>query len=340
MKRYFTSGQSHVLLTPRTRACTFVSNPGSRNAATAHSETAVRNASLLADLRSHIGRFTDKQPDWDAFPSNRGYPELARAQIRYVGAGGSPKVCDPSTMPAEHFTLSLVHLPAGNYAASHVHDVEEAFFVVKGVLTVASDYDGKIVRSRMGPRDMLLNEPGRPHGFLNDGVEPVLMAIMVANLKDKPVAIRYKCHPKDFGSEVARTFGGVEDTDRHDVDRWITRYSQARSEKSSSGITRMTYIGSGGAPAGRFRKELVHAPAGSSMGACTRDVEDVFFVLSGCLTVGWEEDGAVAQERLGPRDAVFNPAGRAHTFRNDGIEDAQLLWISGTPASQGARSAA
>jgi mannose-6-phosphate isomerase-like protein (cupin superfamily) len=297
----------------------------------AHSDTAIRNESLRADLRSHIGRFADKQPDWDAFPSNRGYPELARAQIRYVGAGGSPKVSDPSTLKAEHFTLSLVHLPAGNYAASHVHDVEEAFFVVKGVLTVASDYDGKIVKSRMGPRDMLLNEPGRPHGFLNDGVEPVLMAIMVGNIEDKPVAIRYKCHPKDVGPEVARTFGGVEDTSRHDVDRWITRYSQAKAEKDPSGIARMTYIGSGGAPAGRFTKDLVHVPAGCSVSASTRDVEDAFFVMSGYLTVGWEADGAVVEERLGPRDAVFNPAGRAHYFRNDGIEDAEFLMIVGSP---------
>ena len=86
------------------------------------------------------------------FPANNGYPELARAQIRYIGAGGSPKVSDPSTMKADHFTLSLVYLPAGNYAASHVHEVEEAFFVVQGVLTIASDYDGRIVRSPGWPR--------------------------------------------------------------------------------------------------------------------------------------------------------------------------------------------
>ena len=298
-------------------------------------ETIDRNANLLSELRGRIGRFSAKQPDWDAFPSNRGFPELSRAQIRYVGAGGSPKVSDPSTLKAEHFTLSLVLLPTGNYAASHVHDVEEAFFVVQGVLTVASDFDGKIVKSRLGPRDMLLNEPGRPHGFLNDGVEPVLMAIMVANIPGAPVAIRYTCHPKDFGSEVARTFGGVDDADRHDVDRWITRYSQARVERDAAGISKLTYIGEGGAPAGRFRKELVHVPLGSAVAAYRQDVEDVYFVTRGCLTVTWEEDGAVLEERLGPRDAVFNPAGRAHGFRNEGIEDVEMLLISGRPESAG-----
>jgi mannose-6-phosphate isomerase-like protein (cupin superfamily) len=304
------------------------------------SDEATLDAGLLDDLRAHIGRFSAKQPDWNAFPANNGYPELARAQIRYIGAGGSPKVSDPSTMKADHFTLSLVYLPAGNYAASHVHEVEEAFFVVQGVLTIASDYDGRIVRSRLGPRDMLLNEPGRPHGFLNDGVEPVLMAIMVANTRGAPVKIRYKCHPKDFGPEVARTFGGQDTDERYDIDRWITRYSQARFERDPAGFARRTYIGQGGAPASRFRKDLVHLPQGGGVRAYTRDVEDAYFVTSGYLTVGWEENGSVVEEKLGPREAVFNPAGRAHYFRNDGIEDAEFLMIVGTPEPETVRFAA
>lgn len=298
-------------------------------------------ASMREDLRSHIGRFAAKSPDWDAFPANSGYPELARAQVRFVGAGGSPKVSDPTTMKAEHFTLSLVHLPAGHYAASHVHEVEEAFYVVQGVLTVASDFDGRIVRTRLGPRDMLLNEPNRPHGFLNDGLEPVLMAIMVANVPGTPVKIRYKYHPKDVDAEVARTFGeslqatapsaDLREADRRAVDRWVTRHSQARVERLSGGLSRMVYIGAGGAPAGHFRKDFLHLPPGGGVRAYRRNVEDVYFVMTGYLTVGWEDGGKVVEERLGPREAVFNPAGRAHYFRNDGIEDVGFLMIVGTP---------
>ena len=55
---------------------------------------------LEADLQRHIGRHAQKAFDWDAFPSNRGFPELSRAQMRYIGAGGSPKVGDTSTMKA------------------------------------------------------------------------------------------------------------------------------------------------------------------------------------------------------------------------------------------------
>jgi len=45
-----------------------------------------------------IGRYLEKRWDWDAFPANSGYPELERAQMRYVGAGGSPKTDDRSTL--------------------------------------------------------------------------------------------------------------------------------------------------------------------------------------------------------------------------------------------------
>ena len=48
---------------------------------------------------------------------------LARAQMRYIGAGGSPKADDPSTLKPGQFTLSLVYQPVGKYAACHSHEV-------------------------------------------------------------------------------------------------------------------------------------------------------------------------------------------------------------------------
>lgn len=69
-----------------------------------------QNIGTLADkLAAHTGRFTDKTFDWEAFPSNVGFPELSRAQMRYIGAGGSPKVGDTSTLKPDHFTLSLIY---------------------------------------------------------------------------------------------------------------------------------------------------------------------------------------------------------------------------------------
>ncbi len=63
---------------------------------------------IAARMSANVGRYADKVPDWDAFPGSRGHPELARSQIRYIGAGGSPKVDDPSTLEPEHFTVSMV----------------------------------------------------------------------------------------------------------------------------------------------------------------------------------------------------------------------------------------
>ena len=57
------------------------------------------------DSGLRIGRYLDKRWDWDAFPANAGYPELERAQMRYVGAGGSPKIRRP-----QHAAAGRVHL--------------------------------------------------------------------------------------------------------------------------------------------------------------------------------------------------------------------------------------
>ena len=85
---------------------------------------------LGREMRGFIGRHTDKHFDWDAFPGSSGFPELARAQMRYIGAGGSPKADDPNTLKPGEFTLSLVHQPVGKYAACHSHEVVEHFLVL------------------------------------------------------------------------------------------------------------------------------------------------------------------------------------------------------------------
>ena len=68
-----------------------------------------------------------------------------------------------------------------------------------------------------------------------------------------------------------------------------------------------------------------------------RPVEDVFFVLEGCLTVGWEENGRTVEERLGPKDVIFNPAGRVHHFRNDGVADVEFMMLVGTSQAEDVR---
>ena len=160
---------------------------------------------LSHEMRSFIGRHTDKSFDWDAFPGSRGFPELERAQMRYIGAGGSPKADDPTTLRPGRFTLSLVHQPVGKYAACHSHEVVEHFLVLEGVLTVGWAWGDEVIEARLGPKDMVLNKAGRAHGFRNDGVEPVLMSISVGSGMPKPPV--YVCHPREADAAIARHFG-------------------------------------------------------------------------------------------------------------------------------------
>lgn len=301
---------------------------------------------LGREMRGFIGRHTDKHFDWDAFPGSSGFPELARAQMRYIGAGGSPKADDPNTLKPGEFTLSLVHQPVGKYAACHSHEVVEHFLVLEGALTVGWAWGDEVIEARLGPKDMVLNQAGRPHGFRNDGVEPVLMSISVGSGMPKPPV--YVCHPRDSDPAVARHFGAVpgktRDFDRDSSDprqrefaRYIVRHAERRPVWDA-GFARLTYIGEGGAPPGQYRMDMVHLPKGVSVCGYTRPVEDVYFVLEGCLTVGWEEPGRRAnEERLGAKDAIFNPAGKVHYFRNDGIADAVFMLLVGTAQPEDVR---
>ena len=299
--------------------------------------------SLNGQMDAHTGYYVNKIPDWDAFPPSRGYPELDRAQIRYIGAGGSPKIDDPSTLKPGSFTLSIVHQPVGKYGASHAHEVEEAFLVLDGVLTVGWEWDGEVVFARLGPKDMILHAVNRPHGFANEGFDPVKVSIMVG--KARPAPPHYLYHPKTHSSELSRAFGAKpgkshpisftsDDPKHQEMARHIIRYSQKKMEWLPAGIGRIVYVGEGGAPAGPYRKDLIEVPGGVAVKSYERDVEDAYFVMEGVLTVGWEENGERVEKRIGPKDMVFNPPGRRHYFRNDDRHSTQFMMVVGTPKSE------
>jgi len=307
--------------------------------------TQAESLDIKRQMHAFIGRHNEKSFDWDAFPGSRGFPELGRAQMRYVGAGGSPKADDPSTLKPGQFTLSLVHQPVGKYAACHSHEVVEHFLVLEGVLTVGWAWGDEVFEARLGPKDMVLNQLGRPHGFRNDGVEPVLMSISVGSGMPRPPV--YVCHPRDADPTVARHFGASpgkthafdplsDDPRQQEFARHIVRYAERRPV-TEAGFDRLVYIGEGGAPPGRYRMDMIHLPRGAAIRGYARTVEDAYFVLEGCLTVGWEEAGHRVEERLGPKDAIFNPAGRAHSFRNDGVTDAAFMMLVGTSREEEVR---
>ncbi|MBV9121462.1 MAG: cupin domain-containing protein [Chloroflexi bacterium] len=287
-------------------------------------------------LASRIARFEDKTPDWHAFPANEGFPELDRAQYRFIGAGGSPKHDDPGTLPPEHFTLSLIYQEPGKYAAMHKHEIEEAFIVLQGVLTMTWDYDGRQIDFRLGPNDMIMNPPNRPHGFRNDGVEPVLMSIMVGS--PRPLAPVYSAHPKDAGDATLHgQRADIPDEIARDLSRYIVRFRERPAGHDAAGFVRLPYIGQGGAPAGNYRDDLIHLPPGKGVQPYSRGCEDAYFVLDGWLTAGWEEDGRTVEQRLGPRDLLVTPAGQQRFFRNDGLTPVLFEMVVGTPHPEDVR---
>jgi mannose-6-phosphate isomerase-like protein (cupin superfamily) len=109
-------------------------------------------------MKRYVGRFREKKGDWAAFEDAKieGYK---RAQHRFIGAGGSGKHGDPNVIPAGNFTLSIMYVPVGQGNAAHTHEVEECFFVLQGYVTV----------------------------FIEDGVEPVYMQVMLGRGRPEPM---------------------------------------------------------------------------------------------------------------------------------------------------------
>ncbi|MEO0382608.1 MAG: cupin domain-containing protein [Pseudomonadota bacterium] len=299
---------------------------------------------LANELKIHTGRFTDKVFDWDAFPSNSGYADLARAQMRYIGAGGSPKVGDSSTMKPDHFTLSLIYKEPGKYAACHSHEIEESFLIIDGALIVGWERDGEVVEVNLGPKDMILNAREIGHGFRVDGVEPVLMSISVD--VGKPLPPVYHYHPKEHPPELARSFGAepgktllYNPQGEHPMQKLMAQYVVRHSEVpmiwEEAGFTRKVYVGPGGKITDSCRKEMLGIPSRVGIKPITRAVEDAYLVLEGSLTVGWERDGQSVEVELGPRDLVKTPAGQPHWFANNSAAHATVWSVIGTTDDDG-----
>jgi mannose-6-phosphate isomerase-like protein (cupin superfamily) len=139
-------------------------------------------------LARQVARFADRQPDWDAFADARveGY---RRAQRRYVGSGASGKP-DPRAIPAEHFTLSVMQVPAGQGNAAHSHEVEEVFFVLEGQVQVFfEDGAGDRVATVLGRWDCVSCPPGVIHGFENVGSSDAYLQVMLG--KARPALMTY-----------------------------------------------------------------------------------------------------------------------------------------------------
>jgi len=145
-------------------------------------------------MDSRVAQRATRTYDWNALKfQTQVDPKYGRAQMRYIGTGGTGVSGDTSSIPAEHFTFSTMILPAGHEGPLHIHyDVEEVFFVLRGtVKMIAESQDGSqkwetIVRER----DLISWPPGVYRGEINIGDEEALMLVMLGAAKPETPTYR------------------------------------------------------------------------------------------------------------------------------------------------------
>jgi mannose-6-phosphate isomerase-like protein (cupin superfamily) len=142
-------------------------------------------------LDSRVARFASRKYDWDALKFQADYdPAYRRAQMRYVGTGGTGVASDVNTVPSGHFTFSTMVIPAGNIGPLHIHyDVEEVFFVMRGKMKIVCEKDGERWESILNERDLVSVPPGVYREETNIGDEDALMCVMLGT--PKPVTPTY-----------------------------------------------------------------------------------------------------------------------------------------------------
>ena len=147
--------------------------------------------SLAEWLDSRVARFGTRKYDWDALKFQADYdPTYRRAQMRYVGTGGTGVATDMNTVPSAHFTFSTMVIPAGNVGPSHIHyDVEEVFFVMRGKMKIVCEKDGERWEAVLNERDLISVPPGVYREETNIGDEDALMCVMLGT--PKPITPTY-----------------------------------------------------------------------------------------------------------------------------------------------------
>lgn len=136
-------------------------------------------------METRIARFETRRYDWDALKFQADYdPKYRRAQMRYLGTGGTGVATDMNTVPSEHFTFSTMVLPPGCEGPMHVHhDVEEVFFMLRGRIRLSFEQDGETWETELNERDLISVPPGVYRGLVNEGQEDALMSVMLGASK-------------------------------------------------------------------------------------------------------------------------------------------------------------
>lgn len=142
-------------------------------------------------MDSRIARRSTRRYDFDALKFQAEVdPRYRRAQMRYVGTGGTGVAQDSNTVPSAHFTFSTMVIPAGGIGPMHIHyDVEEIFFVMRGTMRVICEKDGQRWEGVVTERDLISVPPGVYREEHNIGDEEALMCVMLGS--PKPITPTY-----------------------------------------------------------------------------------------------------------------------------------------------------
>jgi len=154
-------------------------------------------------MLSRVATYATRRYDWDALKFQADFdPKYGRAQMRYVGTGGTGVAKDVNTVPAGHFTFSTMVIPAGHEGPSHIHwDVEEIFFLIRGRMKVVCEKDGERWEHVLTDRDLISVPPGVYREEINIGDEDALMCVMLGS--PKPITPVYP--PNSPLAKIKRT---------------------------------------------------------------------------------------------------------------------------------------
>ena len=90
-----------------------------------------------------------------------------------------------------HSICLIESLPRGAGVKTYERDVEEAYLVLEGCVTASWQEGGRTVEQQLGPRDLILNPPGQPRSFRNNGFTDAQFMMVVGtpereNVKFQP----------------------------------------------------------------------------------------------------------------------------------------------------------
>ena len=141
--------------------------------------------SLKDTMKTRIARYATRKYDWDALKFQADFdPKYRRAQMRYIGTGGTGVDSDDNAVPPEHFTFSTMVLPPHCEGPLHVHhDVEEVFFMLRGRIRLFFEHNGEKWETELTERDLISVPAGVYRGLVNDHDEEALMCVMLGAAK-------------------------------------------------------------------------------------------------------------------------------------------------------------